>query len=101
MNNLIYWSWATLRINPTRVDKQDGLDLRLEWGELSGEGVEGFGGVSGFDRELLGAVEGGGEVQEFGGGFGVAAVVVGVQDSDLIPIELKMSGERVCFCWSG
>ena len=40
-------------------------------------------------------------MQEFGGGFGVAAVVVGVQDSDLIPIELKMSGEWVLFGFGG
>ena len=62
---------------------------------------KGFGGVGGFDGELLGAVEGGGEVQEFGGGFGVAAVVVGVQDSDLIPIELEVGGEWVLFGFGG
>ena len=62
---------------------------------MSGEGVEGFGGVGGFDRELLGAVEGGGEVQEFGGGFGIAAVVVGVEDGDLLPIELEVGCEWV------
>ena len=32
----------------------------------------------GFDQELLGGVEGRGEVEEFGGDFSIAAVVVGV-----------------------
>ena len=68
---------------------------------MIGESEKGFGGVSGFDGELLGAVEGGGEVQEFGGGFGIAAVVVGVEDGDLTPIELEVGGEWVLFGFGG
>ena len=40
-------------------------------------------------------------MQEFGGGFGVAAVVVGVEDGDLIPIELEVGCEWVLFGFGG
>ena len=40
-------------------------------------------------------------MQEFGSGFGIAAVVVGVQDSDLLPIELEVGGEWVLIGFGG
>ena len=49
----------------------------------------------------MGAVEGGSEVQEFGGGFGIAAVVVGVENGDLLPIELEVCSEWVLFGFGG
>ena len=46
------------------------------------EAEEGFCCVYRFDRELIGGVELLGEIEEFGGGFGIAAVFDGIKTRD-------------------
>ena len=88
-------------MNPACVYKKYRLDVVWKRWKLLEKRVKHFTRVSRLYRELRGLVELRNERIEFGAGLGVAAVVVLVEDLDLLERKMKMSGERVLFGFLG